>query len=385
MTIPELLTAFTRVCPNGVSFDAMAVRLLRQKVPFEDWQVEDLKSAMFRSKSGLWFTCEMILDEESLSAFNGQAMAWLMEYGCFAVERLLEAFCSVFRNIATLEDCAALLGHMGFTIATGRKGGLFCCQPESSLEERLAAISEKIAGWLEEADGTLTVHEIETEMPHLSAEALESIRELFLPEVHEAEVGGVPCWRNADGVFLPEDFSSRLTTIVDTLVMLEERVSVANLEFALNLLYCVRFRTEYALTDNDTFMRICAKHYHGGKNAFPNTKRLRTNGDGGTMAGKRVRSPNTRFHSLGVPIGAKLFFTKDSRITCTVLDDSNQVEYGGKAWAISPLAMHLLGGVVVNGFAHFSYEGESLWERRLRLKWERLHDKDPGSEEFAAS
>jgi hypothetical protein len=69
-----------------------------------------------------------------------------------------------------------------------------------------------------------------------------------------------------------------------------------------------------------------------------------------------------------VPVGAKLVFTKDSRITCSVLDDSNQVEYGGKVWAISALAMYLLGVSVANGFAHFSYEGETLQERRSRLE-----------------
>ena len=88
-----------------------------------------------------------------------------------------------------------------------------------------------------------------------------------------------------------------------------------------------------------------------------------------SVPGRRVRSPNTRFRNLGVPIGAKLVFAKDSRITCTVLDDSNQVEYDGKAWAISALANHLL-GCNVNGFGYFNYEGETLWDRRLRLERE---------------
>jgi hypothetical protein len=92
------------------------------------------------------------------------------------------------------------------------------------------------------------------------------------------------------------------------------------------------------------------------------------------VQGKRVRSPNTRFRNLGVPVGAKLTFTKDSQITCTVLDDSNQVEFRGKAWSISTLAIHLLGASSANGFCHFSYEGETLWERRLRL--ERTRDQD---------
>ena len=368
MTTAELLAALAQECPNGVSFDPMAVRLLRQKAPFEDWKIEDLKAAMFQLGSGLWFSRKMISDDESRLAFDGQAMEWLMEYGCFSVERLFRDFCGVFRHIATSEDCAAFLRHLGFTVTVWRKGGYFCSQPPHRLDDSLAAISETIAGWLEEAGGTLTFHEMEQAMPHLTAEALESIRVHFLQEVHEAEVGGVPCWCSTEAIPLPEDFSEKLTTAVDTLVALEERMSAANLEFALNLLYRVRLRKEYALTDNDTFIRVCAKHYQGGNNVFPNTKKPRARANDWSVPGRRVRSPNTRFRNLGVPIGAELVLTKDSHITCTVLDDSNQVEYGGKAWAISALVNHLLGTSSLNGFYHFSYEGEILWDRRLRLE-----------------
>lgn len=374
MTTAELLAALARECPNGVSFDPMAVRLLRQKVPFKDWQIEDLKGAMFQLGSGLWFSREMISDDESRLAFEGQVMGWLREYGCFSVERLFEKFCGVFRHIATPEDCAAFLRHLGFTVAVWGKKDYFCSRPPSSLDDSLAAISEMITGWLEEVDGTLTFHEIEQAMPHLTIEALESILMHFLPEVHEAEVGGVPCWRSTEAITLPEDFSEKLTTVVDTLVALEEKVSAAKLEFALNLFYRTRFREEYALLDNDTFMRVCAKHYQGGNDVFPNTKKPRIRASDLSVPGRRERSPNTRFRNLDVPVGAKLVFTKDHHISCVVMDDFNQVEYDGKAWAISTLAIHLLNVSSVNGFCHFSYEGETLWERRLRL--ERTGEQD---------
>jgi hypothetical protein len=374
MTTVELLAVLARECPNGVSFDPMAVRLLRQKVPFEDWQIEDLKAAMFQLGSGLWFSREMISDDESRLAFEGQVMEWLMEHGCFSVERLFKDFCGVFRHIATPDDCAAFLRHLGFTIAVWGKRSHFCSLPPPNLDDSLAAISETIAGWLEEADGTLTFHEMEQAMPHLTAEALESIRMQFLPDVHVAEVGGEPCWCSTEAIHLPEEFSEKLATAVDTLVALEERVSVANLEFALNLLYRIRFREEYALTDNDTFMRVCAKHYQGGNDVFLNTRKPRVRANDLSVPDRRVRSPNTRFRNLGVPVGAELVFTKDS-LSCVVLDDFNQVEYDGKAWAISTLAMHLLGASSANGFCHFSYEGETLWERRLRLEREDKLDR----------
>ncbi|MDD2466401.1 MAG: hypothetical protein PHI97_20565 [Desulfobulbus sp.] len=367
MTTTEILAVLAQECPNGVSFDPMAVRLLRQKVPFEDLQIEDLKAAMFQFGSGLWLSREMVLDDESRLAFREQATAWLVDHGCFSVERLLKSFCGVFHHIATPEDCAAFLRHLGFTVAVWGKGGYFCFQPPPSINDSLATISETIAGWLEEADGTLTFHEIELSMPHLTAEALENIRVHFLPEVHEVDVGGVPCWRSEVAISLPEDFSEKLTTILDTMVALDEKVNAAKLEFALNLFYRIRLREEYALQDNDTFMRVCAKHYQGENDVFPNTKKSSARTNNLSVPGKRVRSPNTRFSNLSVPVGAKLVYTKDSQITCTVLDDSNQVEYAGSAWSISALAVRLLGGGSANGYCHFSYAGETLWERRLRL------------------
>lgn len=375
MKTAELITAIERECPNGVSFDSMALRLLRQKAPFEDWQIEDLKAAMFQLGSGLWFSREMISDDETLLAFDGQAMEWLKEYGCFSVERLLRNFCGVFRHIATPEDYTAFLRHLGYTVAVWEKGGYFCSQTPSRLNDRLFAISETIAEWLQEADGTLTFHEIEQAMPHLTAEALEGIRVHYQPEAHYTEVGGVPCWCSTESITLPEDFSEKLTTVADTLVSLGERVSVPNIEFALNLLYRIRFREEYALTNNDTFMSVCKKHYQGGENVFPNTKKNIEKANDCSLPGKRVRSPNTRFQNLIVPIGSKLVYTKNSDITCTVLDDSNKVEYDGKAWSITALAMYLLGGSVGNGFAYFSYEGVALLERRSRLERENKQDK----------
>jgi hypothetical protein len=368
MAVGNLLAAFAREYPNGVSFDPMAVRLLRQKVPLEVSQIENLKAVMFQLRNGLWFSREMISDDATFLAFEGQALEWLKGHGCFSVARLFEGFCGVLRHIDTTEVCAVFLQHLGFKIETRGTGGCFCSQPPPDLDECLAAISKTIAGWLEEADGTLTCNEIEQAMPHLTAEALESIRIHFLPDIHKTEVGEVPCWRSAESITLPEDFSEKLTTIVDTLVGLEEKVTARNLEFALNLFYRTHFRKEHFLLNSDVFMRICAKHYQGGNDAFPDSKKPRMCATGSANHSKRVRSPNTRFRSLGVPIGAELVFTKHSNIVCVVLDDANQVLYEGKAWSISTLAMHLLGVSSVNGFCYFSYGGETLWERRLRIE-----------------
>jgi len=368
MTTTGLLAALARECPNGVSFDPMAVRLLRQKVPLEDWQIEDLRAAMFQLGSGLWFSREMISDDESRLAFEDQAREWLMAHGCFSVERLFEDFRGVLRHINTPETCAAFLRHLGFKVAVWGKGGHFCFLPPSNLDDSLAEIAKTVAGWLEETDGTLPLNKIEQAVPHLTAEALESIRIHFLPDVHKTEVGGVPCWRSTESITLPEDFSEKLTTVVDTLVELKEKVTPTRIKFALNLFYRSHFCKEYALPNNDIFMRVCAKHYQGRHDAFPNSKKTRVRANGLSDQSKRVRSPNTRFGNLGVPIGAELILIKHSHISCIVLDDINQVKYEGKAWSISSLAKHLLGVSSENGFRHFSYDGDTLWNRRLRLE-----------------
>lgn len=361
MTTAELLNALARECPNGVSFDPMALRLLRQQVPFEDAQIEDLKAGMFQRVDGRWFSREMISNVETQRALRKQATDWLMERCCFSVERLLQRFCGGLHHIDTPEDCTTFLRHLGFTVLDARgKGGFLCVEGDRTTKlaelDGVAREFAELAERLQDVGGILVLHEIEVAMPHLTAEALDSLRAQFLPDVHLAEIGGVPCWRSAEAIPLPEDFAEKLTTAVDTLVALKKKVSIANLEFALNLFYCIRFREEYALLDNRAFMGVCKKHYQGGKDAFPNTKNPR----------QRVRRTNTRFRNLGVPIGAELVFTRDSQITCTVLDDSNQVARDGKAWTLSALANHLLNSNV-NGFGYFNYEGETLWDRRLRL------------------
>jgi hypothetical protein len=292
MTTVELLGALVRGCPNGVSFDPMALRLLRQKVPFEDWQIEDMKAAMFQLGSGLWFSREMVLDAESRLAFEEQAMQWTIEYGCFSVERLFRKFCDGFSHIATAQDCAAFLGHLGFTVAVWNEGGYFCSHPPPVLDGSLAAISETIAGWIEEAEGTLAFDEIEQALPHLTTEALESIRVNFLKDIHGAKVGEVCCWRSNDSITLPEDFSEKLTTVVDTLAALDMNVTTARLEFALNLFYCKHFRTEHDLLENEIFVTACERHYEGQNTLFSDKKksrkkesqRFRTSGVGGARA-----------------------------------------------------------------------------------------------------
>jgi hypothetical protein len=370
-TTDGLMQVLLREYPNGVSFDPMALRLVRQKVQLEDSQIEDLKAQMFQMGDELWFSREMISEDSALLALEEQAEAWLTAYCCFAVKKLFARFGADLRHVTTPANLAAFLEYEGFRVATWGKNCVFCFQSQRILGECLADFSKTITEQLADAGGMVALHEIEEAMPHLTADALSGIRMSFMPEVHEVEIGGLTCWRSAQAIPLPEDFAEKVTDAVDSLVALGERVTAARLQFALNLAYRIHFREEYGLKDNGAFMRVCGKHYQGAHSVFPKSKPQSAGTHKSSAASTRVRRPNTRFDNLGVPIGAELVFTKDGSTTCTVLDDSNQVEYEGESFAISKLAMLLLDvSAPRNGFYHFSYEGENLWERRRRLERE---------------
>ena len=118
MATTELLAALALERPNGVSFDPMAVRLLRQKVSLEDSHIEDLKATMFQLGSGLWFSSEMILDDESRLALEEQALAWLNGYEFFSIERLFENFVDVVRHIHTQKDRVISVSYTHLTLPT---------------------------------------------------------------------------------------------------------------------------------------------------------------------------------------------------------------------------------------------------------------------------
>lgn len=83
---------------------------------------------------------------------------------------------------------------------------------------------------------------------------------------------------------------------------------------------------------------------------------------------KRTR---TTFKMLGIPIGTELEFFRDPSLKCIVVDDTNIVEYNGEKFSISSLAWKLSGlskDTGLNGFYEFTYQGERLWDRRMKLE-----------------
>ena len=77
--------------------------------------------------------------------------------------------------------------------------------------------------------------------------------------------------------------------------------------------------------------------------------------------------PRTTFELLGLPVGTELVYCEDPKIKCTVADNKNQVLYDNKKTTLSHIACELK-QFNVNGFDYFSFENETLFDRRLRLE-----------------
>ena len=80
------------------------------------------------------------------------------------------------------------------------------------------------------------------------------------------------------------------------------------------------------------------------------------------------------FDMVGIPVGSKLEFVKDKDITATVVDN-HKINFNGKVMALSKSALEIHHGMgfmwrKVSGPTLWSYDGETLHERRLRMEQE---------------
>ncbi len=79
------------------------------------------------------------------------------------------------------------------------------------------------------------------------------------------------------------------------------------------------------------------------------------------------------FNMVGIPLGAQLYFSRDNTITATVvgLSGSETIEFNGERTSLSRAAQQILGYTnAVSGTAYWSYDGETLDERRQRMEAE---------------
>jgi hypothetical protein len=81
---------------------------------------------------------------------------------------------------------------------------------------------------------------------------------------------------------------------------------------------------------------------------------------------KTAKKQPATFYMLGIPVGSTLYYLRDKSITCIVRDSENGVTYNDQQRTLSSISKELL-GYAINGFMMFTYENETLWDRRIRL------------------
>ena len=87
-----------------------------------------------------------------------------------------------------------------------------------------------------------------------------------------------------------------------------------------------------------------------------------------------VKERRSRFHftQYGIPLGAKLTFTRDSNVIAEVVEN-DKIKIGDKINSLSGFAMELLGYQrAPQGTLYFEFEDEILDDRRRRLDDEFL-------------
>ena len=91
------------------------------------------------------------------------------------------------------------------------------------------------------------------------------------------------------------------------------------------------------------------------------------------IATQRYRS-RTTFRELQIKPNTELLFLKDESIRCTTHDDDNKVLYNGEITTLSNITKNIL-KESTNGYKLFLYNGETLWDRRLRLESSNIEEK----------
>ena len=77
------------------------------------------------------------------------------------------------------------------------------------------------------------------------------------------------------------------------------------------------------------------------------------------------------FEMVGIPIGAEIYFSRDESKKAKVIDlhSAKSIEFNGEATSLSTSAQRILGyGYGVAGTDYWSYDGETLDERRRRME-----------------
>lgn len=114
----------------------------------------------------------------------------------------------------------------------------------------------------------------------------------------------------------------------------------------------------------------------------PDNEAIKEEIEAATLFDRHERARNTTFEMLEIPQNTELKFLYDESYICRTVTDKNIVEYGNEKFTISKLALKIgrenfgWTGSSVNGFEYFTFEGETLWNRRKRLEEQSDNDEN---------
>jgi len=239
-----------------------------------------------------------------------------------------------------------------------------------------ASMAKCLLEMLEANGGFVAKETVAARLPHLDDSEIARVVAMHVPDAVESEVAGIPCWKRLQ---LPESFAEHLRETAANLREMGFYTTLDNVNLALSVRYGKNFRTAYGLEEDGAFRKFLSKYTLLAK--LPPLVDETWNQKKSQASVVKPRSW-TRFRDLGIPIGARLEFTGAPNITVIVVDDSRTVEYKGRRSRISTLATSLLNEhngsalAYVSGGNHFRYDGETLYERRMRLESGKTNPED---------
>ena len=270
MTLNELQRALIQEYPDGVSFGHLALRLLQRKLPeATDALLEQLKAGMFRRPDEVWLFMQHVMDDEVLAEFAKFADTRSREAGYLTLHALRLRFEGRLRLLHTPADYEAFFAYFfrNPSWRLSQEVGVHALQrphaePLQALLERDAA---RVSAMVEAAGGALRNSDALAELPHLDGESLAVVMKKFAPDIHEVDLDGEQGWQRVDAIHLPDDFSDKLTRILERMLELDFKATLDSVNFALSMEYGVHFRKEHALEDDVLFRRVVEKHYKGAE------------------------------------------------------------------------------------------------------------------------
>jgi len=104
------------------------------------------------------------------------------------------------------------------------------------------------------------------------------------------------------------------------------------------------------------------------ENVTPNKDFVETKEDQQALNQARTKRAIFNFKMVDIPVGAELIFSRDENIKAKVVDNRS-IELNGEITSLSSSAQKILGyNYGIQGTAYWTFEGESLDERRKRYE-----------------